>query len=81
MQYALTPSSLEPVRTVSHEAPFTAAGITEAATRLRSWALIRGERILGLPFLRLSGNLPGNRHQSPFDVRGPGSRCPRGQPR
>ena len=57
MQYTLTASTLEPTRTVSHEAPFTGAGITEAATRLRSWALIRGERIVGLPFLRLSGNL------------------------
>ena len=57
MQYTLTPSTLESTRTVSHEAPFTVAGITEAATRLRSWALIRGERIVGLPFLRLSGNL------------------------
>ena len=57
MHYTLTSSTLEPSRTVSHEAPFTAAGITAAATRLRSWALIRGERIVGLPFLRLSGNL------------------------
>jgi hypothetical protein len=57
MQYTLASSTLEPIRTVSHEAPFTAAGITEAATRLRSWALIRGEKIVGLPFLRLSGNL------------------------
>lgn len=57
MEYTLTSSTLEPSRTVSHEAPFTVAGITAAATRLRSWALIRGERIVGLPFLRLSGNL------------------------
>ena len=57
MQYTLTSSTLEPTRTISHQAPFTPTGIAEAATRLRSWALIRGEKIVGLPFLRLSGNL------------------------
>jgi hypothetical protein len=57
LQYAITPSSLPSIRTISRAAPLTNAGITEAATRLRSWALIRGEQLTGLPFLRISGEL------------------------
>lgn len=57
MQYAITPSSLPSIRTISRTAQLTNAGITEAATRLRSWALIRGEQLTGLPFLRISGEL------------------------
>lgn len=57
MQYAITPSQLPPVRTISRTAAFTPTGISEAATRLRSWALIKGEQLTGLPFLRISGEL------------------------
>jgi hypothetical protein len=57
MQYAISPSSLPSVRTISRKAEFTSAGIAEAATRLRSWALIAGEQLTGLPFLRISGEL------------------------
>ena len=57
MQYAIAPSSLPAIRTVSRQAPLTQAGIAEAATRLRSWALIVGEQLTGLPFLRISGEL------------------------
>jgi hypothetical protein len=57
LQYAITPSSLPSVRTISRRADFTQAGIAEAATRLRSWALIQGEQLTGLPFLRISGEL------------------------
>jgi hypothetical protein len=57
MQYAISPSSLTTRRTISRDADFTRAGISEAATRLRSWALIAGEQITGLPFLRISGEL------------------------
>jgi hypothetical protein len=57
MQYAISPSSLPSVRTISRTAEFTSTGIAEAATRLRSWALIQGEQLTGLPFLRISGDL------------------------
>ena len=57
MRYTLTPSSLPPLRTVSRESDLTAAGINDACTRLRSWSLIIGEQLTGLPFLRLSGEL------------------------
>lgn len=57
MQYALTASSLPPIRTASRRAELTAAGVADAATRLRSWALIAGEQVTGLPFLRISGEL------------------------
>lgn len=57
MQYAISPSSLPTQRTISRKADFTRAGIAEAATRLRSWALITGEQLTGLPFLRISGEL------------------------
>jgi hypothetical protein len=57
LQYALTASSLPSIRTVSRQADFTATGVAEAATRLRSWALIMGEQLTGLPFLRISGEL------------------------
>jgi hypothetical protein len=57
LQYALTPSSLPPIRTVSRRAELSVAGVAEASTRLRSWALISGEQVTGLPFLRISGEL------------------------
>jgi hypothetical protein len=57
MQYAISPSTVPSVRTISRTAEFTSAGIAEAATRLRSWALIQGEQLTGLPFLRISGDL------------------------
>jgi|GEM_PF-2063746 len=57
MQYAITPSSLPARRTISRTADFTRAGIADAATRLRSWALITGEQVTGLPFLRVCGEL------------------------
>ena len=57
MRYAMTPSSLPAVRTISRRAPLTQTGIAEAATRLRSWALIAGEQLTGLPFLRICGEL------------------------
>ena len=57
MQYAITPSSLSAARTISRRAEFTSTAIAEAATRLRSWALISGEQITGMPFLRISGEL------------------------
>lgn len=57
MRYALTPSSLPPARTVSRQAELTPTGVADAATRLRSWALIIGEQVTGLPFLRISGEL------------------------
>ena len=55
MQYTIAPSALPTVRTISRRAELTTAGIFEASTRLRSWALIRGEQLTGLPFLRISG--------------------------
>ena len=57
MRYTLTPSTLPPLRTVSRQADLTSAGIADAATRLRSWSLIIGEQLTGLPFLRISGEL------------------------
>ena len=57
MQYAITPSSLPAVRTISRQSQLSQAAIAEAATRLRSWALIAGEQLTGMPFLRISGEL------------------------
>ena len=57
MRYTLTPSTLPPLRTVSRQADLTPTSIAEAATRLRSWSLIIGEQLTGLPFLRISGEL------------------------
>ncbi len=57
MQYAITPSSLPTIRTVSRKADLTPTSIADAATRLRSWALVSGEQIVGLPFLRMCGEL------------------------
>ncbi|MGB4864158.1 MAG: hypothetical protein WBO97_17010 [Tepidiformaceae bacterium] len=57
MQYAITPSSLPTIRTVAARADLTPTGIANAATRVRSWALVSGEQIVGLPFLRMCGEL------------------------
>ena len=57
MQYAISPSTRLPSVTISREADLSHASIADAATRLRSWALIRGERMTGLPFLRIHGNM------------------------
>jgi hypothetical protein len=57
MQYAISPSTRLPSVTIAREAELNRASIAEGATRLRSWALIRGERITGLPFLRIHGNM------------------------
>ncbi|GMV84379.1 MAG: hypothetical protein AMXMBFR80_02370 [Dehalococcoidia bacterium] len=70
MQYAIAPSTRLPSVTIAREADLNRASIAEAATRLRSWALIRGERITGLPFLRLHGNLSCSVHV-PVDGRIP----------
>ncbi len=57
MQYAIAPSTRLPSVTIAREADLNRASIAESASRLRSWALIRGERITGLPFLRIHGNM------------------------
>ncbi|WP_322796322.1 hypothetical protein [Tepidiforma sp.] len=57
MQFAISPSTIPARRTISRECDLSLARIVEAATRLRSWALISGERIVGLPFVRLRGEL------------------------
>lgn len=57
MQYAISPSTILPRRTVYRESELSLTRIREAATRLRSWALVSGERIVGLPFVRLRGDL------------------------
>ena len=49
-------------RTVFAACELTAADCELQATRLRSWALIRGEAITGGPFLRLSGGSTGEVH-------------------
>lgn len=57
MRYVIAPSALPENRTISCRTGFTRAEIAIAATRLRSWALISGEQLTGLPFLRISGEL------------------------
>ena len=57
MQYTITPSTILPSRTICRRADFSNTAIHEATTRLRSWALIRGEQIVGLPYLRMLGPL------------------------
>lgn len=57
MRYAIAPSVLPQVSTISRRASLDRTEIAEAATRLRSWALNTGERLTGLPFLRISGEL------------------------
>ena len=70
MQYAISPSTRLPSVTIAREADMNRTSIAESATRLRSWALIRGERITGLPFLRLHGNLSCSVHV-PVDGKNP----------
>lgn len=55
MRYAITPSALPANRTIACRAGLNSGEIATAATRLRSWALISGEQLTGLPFLRISG--------------------------
>jgi hypothetical protein len=57
MQYAISPSTIGPRRTVYREAELHLTRVAEAATRLRAWALISGERIVGLPFVRIKTDL------------------------
>ncbi|PFG73628.1 hypothetical protein [Tepidiforma thermophila] len=57
MQYAISPSTILPRKTVYRETELNLARIREAATRLRSWALVSGERIVGLPFIRVRSDL------------------------
>lgn len=57
MQYVIAPAALPTVRTIARRATLRASDIAESATRLRSWALIAGEQLTGLPFLRISGEL------------------------
>jgi len=57
LQYAISPTTRLPAVSISRQADLSAQSVAEAATRLRSWALIRGERITGLPFLRIHGNM------------------------
>ncbi|MBK6319295.1 MAG: hypothetical protein IPF51_11040 [Dehalococcoidia bacterium] len=57
MRHAVSSSSLPSVRTISRRAELTPAGIAEAATRLRSWALCSGEQMAGPAFLRIAGDL------------------------
>ncbi|WP_322818462.1 hypothetical protein [Tepidiforma sp.] len=57
MQYAISPSTIGPRRTVYREAELQLTRVAEAATRLRSWALVSGERIVGLPFVRIKTDL------------------------
>jgi hypothetical protein len=57
MQYTITPSTILPARTICRQADFSSTSIHDATTRLRSWALVRGEQIVGLPFLRMLGPL------------------------
>jgi hypothetical protein len=57
MQYAISPSTILPRRTIYRETEFNLARVIEAATRLRGWALISGERIVGLPFVRVKTDL------------------------
>lgn len=51
-----------PLRTVTLQADFNLAAVTAAATRLRSWAMMRGVEIAGPPLLRLSGATACNVH-------------------
>lgn len=62
MQYALSPSTLRPVRTVYRDAAGTLDEVLEEIAALRSWALEAGERIVGLPFLRLRGTFANEVH-------------------
>lgn len=55
MQFELTATVSRPMRTISRAAGCSLAAINTEATRLRSWALTSGERVTGLPFLRLPG--------------------------
>lgn len=55
MQYAISPSTLRPVRTVYRDASSTLDEVLEEIASLRSWALDTGEQIVGLPFLRVRG--------------------------
>ena len=48
MRYAIAPSVLPQVSTISRRASLDRTEIAEAATRLRSWALITGE-VRGIP--------------------------------
>jgi hypothetical protein len=57
MQYAISPSAILPRTTVYRETELSLVRIREAATRLRSWALVSGERIVGLPFVRVRSDL------------------------
>lgn len=57
MRYVIAPSALPELRTISRRATLNSTSIADAATRLRSWALISGEQLTGLPFLRISGEL------------------------
>lgn len=57
MQYAISPTARLASVSIARTADLSTTSVADAATRLRSWALIRGERITGLPFLRIHGNL------------------------
>lgn len=57
MRYVIAPSALPETRTIGCRSGFSRTEIATAATRLRSWALISGEQLTGLPFLRISGEL------------------------
>jgi hypothetical protein len=62
MRYVIAPSALPELKTISRRATLNSASIADAATRLRSWALISGEQLTGLPFLRISGELHSEVH-------------------
>jgi len=57
LQYTIAPTVTRDSTNVYRHAEFTITSITQEAQRLRSWALISGERITGLPFVRVSAGL------------------------
>ena len=50
------------IHTVSVPCDLTISDCEQQASRLRSWALIRGEPVTGLPYLRLCGAMRGEVH-------------------
>lgn len=62
MQYALSPSTLRPVRTIYRDAAASLDSVLDEIASLRSWALDTGEQIVGLPFLRVRGTFANEVH-------------------
>lgn len=56
MSFETTYSEREAFPAVGRRAQPTLGSLAEEATRLRSWAAIRGVRLAGQPFVRISGD-------------------------